>query len=175
MNFQFYVEKLNHSDSFKDFIKENPKAYPCSGFFTIDLENIQKPDNKQHIDFFLPEKKEIVSFQLENECKIVPVENFDKEGKFKFEKISLDNNFEFGEIESLILDEMEKQKIKNKIQKIILSLQNKEGRDYFIGTIFISGFGLVKVRIDLKEMKITDFEKKSFMDMVNVFKKKKEN
>ena len=38
MNLQLYLEKLKSSGVFKEFMKENPKAYLCSGFFTIDKE-----------------------------------------------------------------------------------------------------------------------------------------
>jgi len=38
MNMQFYVEKLSHSEEFKEFMKKNPDAYLCSGFFVIDKE-----------------------------------------------------------------------------------------------------------------------------------------
>jgi hypothetical protein len=66
---------------------------------------------------------------------------------------------------------MEEKRIKNKIQKMIFSLQNLEKRDLLFGTIFISGFGMVKVNIDLKEKRITDFEKKSFWDMFNIMRR----
>ncbi|MCH9031304.1 MAG: ribonuclease E/G, partial [candidate division Zixibacteria bacterium] len=65
------------------------------------------------------------------------------------------------EIEKMLEDEMKKQEINSKIQKIILSLQNLRGKPFLIGTIFISMFGLLNVQIDLSEMKITEFEKKS--------------
>jgi len=54
MNLQFYFEKLHHSEEFKKFIKENPKAYFCSGFVVIDKE---KNENKIHLDYFVPGKK----------------------------------------------------------------------------------------------------------------------
>ncbi len=82
------------------------------------------------------------------------------------------NHFDFDEIEKIISREMEFKKINNKIQKMIFSLQNIEGKDSLLGTIFVSGFGMVKANIDLKEKKITDFEKKSFFDMLNIMRKK---
>ena len=55
---------------------------------------------------------------------------------------------------------------------MIFSLQNVKGKDVLLGTIFVSGFGMIKVNIDLKEKRITDFEKKSFFDMLNIMRKK---
>lgn len=170
MNFQFYLEKLLASGEFEAFLKENPDAYLCSAFFAIDLENLKKPDNQFHFDYFVPSLKKMFSFQTEEEVSKVPLE-----GAVALqvpEKILRGCSFDFEEVENLIKDRMKTEKIKNKIQKILLSLQNKDGKDFLIGTIFISSMGLIKIQINLDEMKIGDFEKKSFFDMVNVFKKK---
>jgi len=166
MNLQFYLEKLNSSNNFKKFMKENPGAFLCSGFFVIDK---QGKDNKQHFDFFVPKNKKIYSFELENNMQLVPIEG--RNGTIPA-KISINCDFDFDEIENLISQEKEKHNIKNKIQKILLSLQKVNGKDFLIGTIFISGLGLLKVNIDISENKIIDFEKKSFFDIMNVFKKK---
>jgi len=64
MNLQFYLEKLKTSKLFSEFKKENPSAYFCSGFFTMDFEG---QDNQRHLDFYIPEKKELFSFKLDKE------------------------------------------------------------------------------------------------------------
>ena len=69
---------------------------------------------------------------------------------------------------------MDKKEIKSKVQKMLWSLQSKDGKNYLLGTVFISMFGLLKVSIDVSDMKLVDFEKKSFMDMLKVTGKKKE-
>lgn len=163
MNLQFYVEKLKFSKEFKNFIKENPDSYSCSGFFTIDKEG---KDNQRHIDFYNPKNKQMFSFKMDSgkaDIELVPTEmNIPKTP----EKLSLDIDFDFNEIESLILKEMEKNEVKAKIQKILVSLQNLEEKIFLVCTVFISGFGLLKVIIDLKQMRVTEFEKKSFFDIV---------
>jgi len=164
MNFAFYVEKLENSEEFKKFKTEFPGAYPCSCFFVIDK---QGNDNKQHFDFYLPSEKKISSFQLEN-SQLVPIQ----ETKEVLEEISLKHDFYFKEIEDLIVKEMEANKVKNDIQKILFSMQRVKGKDYLIGTIFIPMLGMIKVNIDIAEKKITDFEKRSFLDMMKIFKKK---
>lgn len=166
MNFQFYLEKLHNSENFKNFMKENSDAFLCSGFFVIDKEG---KDNKIHFDYFLPKDKKIISFQLEQDIQQVPVEMFDKRIP---KKISIAHDFDFEDIEKMIVMEMEKQGIRNKIQKIILSLQKLKEKDFLVGTVFVSMLGMLKIHIALSEMKITLFEKKSFFDMVNVLKKK---
>ncbi len=67
---------------------------------------------------------------------------------------------------------MKAQGIDNKAQKIILALQRTGGRNILSGTVYLSMFGLLKINMDLGNNEITDFEKKSFFDMINIFKKK---
>ena len=165
MNIQFYMEKLSLSEEFKNFMKDNRDAYLCSGFFVID-KNTKNPDNKQHFDYYIPSSKKMFSFQLEDGIKIVPIDTLNKEIPEKISK----HEFDFDEIEKIIEEEMEKQNVKSKIQKIILSLQNIKGRDYLICTVFISMLGILKVKINLSTEEVTEFEKKSFFDIMKVKK-----
>ena len=160
MNLQFYLEKLHSSEIFKKFMKDDPEAYLCSGFFTIDKEG---KDNKRHFDFYVPGTKQIFSFKVEGGVEISPIELVIEKIP---EKLEINFDFDLEEIEKMIEDEMKKQEIKSKIQKTIFSLQNLKGKPFLIGTIFISMFGLLNVQIDLSEMKIIEFEKKSLFDMV---------
>lgn len=166
MNFQFYLEKLYASEDFQKFMEENKDAYLCSCFFVNDKE---KGDNKQHFDYFLPTDKKMFSFKIESGCERVPVELFDNRVPVK---ISDNYNFSFEEIEKLVMNKMEEEGVKSNVQKILLSLQNVKGKDVLLGTVFISAMGMIKIKIDLNEMEITEFEKKSFMDMFKVIKKK---
>lgn len=164
MNLQFYIEKLKHSEEYNKFMKENPDAYLCSGFFIIDKENLKNPDNKAHLDVYAHSKEKMFNFQLDGETKLLPVEMF--KGNLIPTKIKANSKLDFEEIENMIYDKMEKQGIKNKLQKIIMILQNKDKKDFWICTVFISGFGLLKVNIDDASGKIILFEKKSFFDML---------
>ncbi len=165
MNFQFYLEKLHHSDVFKEFMKENSDAYLSSGFFVIDKEG---KDNKQHFDYYAPLSKNMVSFSVGSEIEKIPVKMFDDKVP---EEVSDKHDFALNDVEKIVVDEIEKQKIKAKVQKIIFSLQRLDGKDFLVGTIFVSGLGMLRIHIDLSEMKITFFEKKSFFDMMKVIKK----
>jgi len=165
MNLQHYFKQLQENKNFQDFQKENPSAYLCSGFFTIDKE---ANENQQHLDFFIPGKEKVFSFQLENDGKMKPLEKFDK---IIPEKMSLDLNLDFDNIENIIKNKMEEKEMKDKIKKLIFSLQKIEQKNMLMGTIFISGFGLLKANIDLENNDIIDFERKSFFDMIRVFKK----
>ncbi len=165
MNLQFYLEKLNSSDVFQEFMKENPTAFLCSGFFVIDKE---KNNNQTHFDFFIPEQNKMFSFKLEDKIEKVPIEVITNIP----EKIPEDIDFRFEDIEALLGKKVIDAKVSNKLQRILLSLQRKNNKDYLIGSIFVSAMAMIKIEIDLLEMKVISFEKKSFFDMIRVVKNK---
>ncbi|MBU1129180.1 MAG: hypothetical protein KJ949_00950 [Nanoarchaeota archaeon] len=167
MNIQFYYEKLQDSKEYQSFMKKNPKAFLCSGFFIIDKK---AQDNRQHFDFYISGNKKIFSFELENNCKKNVLEQL---GDKVPEKLEVNFDFDLNEIEKLVAGEMEKQKINNKIEKMLFSLQTIDGKNLLIGTVFLSMLGLLKVHIDIEKKKVLVCEKKSFFDMVNVKGKKK--
>jgi len=166
MNFQFYLEKLHDSEEFKKFMKENSGAYLCSGFFVIDKE---KSWDEYNFDYYVPSIKKMFSFKLGKGIELVPIDMFDKRVP---EKLSLDCDFKLEEIENIVVKRMEQENIKNKIQRLLFSLQNLDRKAFLVGTVFISGLGILKMNIDLSTKKITDFEKKSFFDMMKIMRKK---
>ena len=167
MDMQFYIEKLKSSKEFQEFKKENKEAYFCSGFFSTDK---QKNNTEVHLDYYIPLKNKIFSFKLGEKIEKNPVEMFDKRIP---EKIPENTNANLEEIEKIIKEKFQEEKINKKIQKILLSLQNLDSKTYLIGTIFTSNLGIVKIKINLPEKEIIEFEKKSFLDMVNVLRKGK--
>lgn len=164
MSFQLYLKELQKNQGFLDFMKENPQAYLCSCFFTIDKEG---EDNKQHLDFFVPEKDKVFSFQMENSAKMMPLDSLGKAP----EKLPQDFDIDFSKVEERIKTKMRSQEINNRVQKLIFALQKMDGKEVLMGTVFLSMFGLLKVSIDIRKREIIEFEKKSFFDMINIFKK----
>ncbi len=167
MNFQFYVEKLRDSERFKKFMKENKDAFLCSCFFLIDKE---EGKDKQHLDFYIPSSGKMFSFPLENESDATPIDLGENKG---FSPLSEENDFNFKDVEKMIQEKMEEEKMNNTIQKMLFSMQNVDGKDVLIGTIFISSLGLLNVTIDLTKKEVKDFKKRTFFDMMDIFKKDK--
>ena len=164
MKFQFYYEKLINSEEYLKFKKEFPKAYFCSAFFVLDNE---KSENKVHFDFYIPEGPKMYSFKLDRKTEFVNVEQFNPQVP---EKLPMNFNFDLKEIEEIIRKEMAEKDIKGRIQKLLFSLQRLKNEDYLIATIFLSNMALLKVEIKLPENKITNFEKRSFFDMIKIVK-----
>ncbi len=169
MNSQFLWEKLENSEIYSKFVDENPSAYLCSGFFMVDLDE-KSPENKYHFDFYVPASGKTFSFELESEIKLIELERTNEK---ILAKVEMKFPFDFDEIKEIILREMEVKKITNKIQKMLFSLQNSDGKDVLFGTVFISAMGLIKVNIDLENKEILEFEKKSLMDMMKIIGKGK--
>lgn len=165
MNFQFYVEKLFASDYFQAFKSEHKDAYPCSAFFVIDKK---EKDAKQHFDFWLPKEKKMFSIKLEDNGEAIPVELIDETVP---KEIALNLTFDFDDVEAAIKERMKHENIKNELQKMLFSLQKKEGEHYLVGTVFISMMGMLKVSYNIDKKHLVDFEKKSFFDIMKVKKK----
>lgn len=169
MNYQFYLEKLNDSKVFIEFMKKNPESYVCTGFFTIDLEG---KSNQSHIDVYIPSKKEVVSFDLSDSVSVIPIESkFGRDIQQNFSvpgKLSGEIDFNFDDVQEIISEEIENRKIKGKIQKIMISLQESKGKSFLICTVFLSMLGLLTVHIDIGDSKpeIILFEKKSLFDLM---------
>ena len=168
MNFKSYYEKLVKSDEYRKFLKENPKAYPCSCLFILDKETSGK-GNSVHFDFWLPKEKKMNSFKIDGDVQLSEVENFDSR---PFEEISLNRNFSFEDVEKMIFNKMSEEKVKGVIQKILFSLQKLDGKEFLVLTAFLNNLGLLKATISLEKMEIISFEKKSLFDMMKIFKGK---
>ena len=168
MNFKFYLEKLENSENFKSFMKENPDAYLCSGFFIIDKQNNGAGD-QQHLDYFIPSQKNLISFCISDACQKNPSDLNDK-NYIPEELLNYDFNFE--EVEKIVTKTMDEKSIKNGIQKILVSLQSKGKKNFLLCTVFISTLGMIRIDISLPEMQVINFEKKSFFDIMKVSKKK---
>lgn len=169
MNFQFYYEKLLDSEDYKKFIKENPEAFHSSGFFAMDLENDGKGD-AVHFDMFLEKPKpKMFSFKVSGKTELLPVDNFDPRTP---EKLSMNYTFDTKEVKKQIEKRMEEDKIKGTLKKILFSLQKLEGVDYLVITAFLDNMAMLKVTYDIADEKITEIERKSFLDMFKVLGKK---
>lgn len=172
MNLHFYIEKLINSEEFRKFKKDNKDAYLCSGFFAIDKKG---KDNQQHLDYFVPKINKMFSFKLnQTPIEMMPVENikFQNNEEFIPEKLRDNITFDFEELEEKLVEKMLEEKIGKSTEKILISIQNKNEKNTAILTVFISNLGLISAVYDLDEMKFTNFEKKSFFDMIRVIKKK---
>ena len=166
MNINESYNKILKSKEYRDFMEQNKSAYLCSCFFMLDKEN-----NSQeiHFDYYIGSEKKMFSFKINSEITLVLLEVFDKRIQ---EKLNLNKNIELENFEKLIVERMEKENIRESIKKFLYSFQCVKGKNLLLVTVFLSKLALLKVSIDISNIEIMDFEKKSFFDMVNIFRKK---
>jgi hypothetical protein len=126
-------------------------------------------DNKQHFDFYVPSEKKIISFEMENKGRQVPIDPINDRvpGHLREEF-----DFEFDEVESLVEESMRKNEVKAKIEKIMVSLQEspEDNKPYLICTVFLSGLGMANVTISVQNKRVISFEKKSFFNLLRKVK-----
>ena len=176
MNLRFYFEKLMNSEAYRNFIKKNPGAFVCSAFFVIDK---QGKGDKQHFDFYVPAKSKIFSFMVEEDFRLVELEGVGgkdsnkRDGKL-FEEIKF-FDIDFKGLERIILERMREEGIKKDIERLLFSLQSYKGKMLLIGSIFLSGLGLLNVKISVPDLQILSFERLSFFDFFKVFKRNNKN
>ena len=164
-----YIRKVKKSQQFRDFLGENPEAYLCSLFFTRDF--LEKKD-ETNIDFYSPEKGNIIIFKL-NEAtgEVERAENKTAESltqkNFVPGKLSQQIKQDIDGMKAIILKEMQKQKIENELQKILVSLTNsEEGKPVWNITGLLKGLGLLQARIEDRTGNVLSMEKRSFFDML---------
>ena len=112
-----FLGKMQKSDEFRRFIHKNPDAFLCSGFFVIDNEG---KDNKIHFDYYCPKSRKMFSFEMENEWRKADLEIVNN---FVPSELLVNYDITFENLERLIDDKMNESNIKNKVQKMIFSLQ----------------------------------------------------
>lgn len=167
MEFQELISKLMQSKEFEDFKKENPDSYPFGGFFSIDLENKGK-NNQYSLDYFIPSLKKAFSFKIEEKVEKIPITVQETE---KMLPIGNNYSFKFKDFQRKIEERMQEENSKEKIQKILYSLQNLEKEDYLLATVFLSGLKMIQATIKISNKEITKFEKKGFLDFLKILKK----
>lgn len=160
MRFSHYLERVHNSAEFKKFKNEHKGAYLCAGFFVLDFETDK---NIHQIDYYLPRKKKIAAFVLDEGVRMHLAETFDNKKPVELEenaKIDLDV------LKGIVQDEMKNKMVTEELLKIIAVLQNVEGKKIWNLSCILSGFGLLKVHIDDETGNILKFEKASMLDFI---------
>jgi len=163
MNLKFLIEKLEESDVFKDFKKENPDAQLCAGFFILDFKEKRE---EQNLDYKIKDK--IATFSLDP-ISLKGVEDILDKTK-PLNELDTGIKIELEKAKQIIDEELVKNKISNRLEKIIAVLQMKDDKPVWNITCMLSGMKIMIVLIDAVEGKILKFENKSLFDLVRPMK-----
>ena len=159
--------RLEKSQVFKDFKKDNPNAFLCAGFFILRLKeglndfSLDYRDDVQIYSFKIPENaSEEITMHAE---KIMeqqkPLDKLEIDAKTVL-KLDLEC------LEGQIKEELSKQKITNPLSEIISVLQISEGKPMWNLTIMLEGFTIITSLINPLSGEVLKFEKKNLFDFV---------
>ncbi len=160
MNFSSVVEKVESSQTFKNFKKENKDAELCAGFFVIDYEQDRK---EQQLDYCLKNGK-IYTFTINKEITLEEAETIEGK-KEKLPKITKEIKIDISDLEKIVQD-----KIKKKILKIIAIIQKYKDKQIWNLTVMTESFEIDKIHIDTQTGEILKFEKRNLFDFVKKVK-----
>jgi hypothetical protein len=160
MNFLSTLEKIETSNSFKQFKKKHSDAKLCAGFFVLDY---QQGKNQQQLDYILKNNK-IFTFIANGEITIKEAETMDT--KEKLPAIKKDIKVDLDDVEKIVEEKMKNEKIKKKIVKTIAVLQKHEGKEIWNLNCMLSGLGILQVHIDCENGEIIKFERKNLFDFI---------
>lgn len=160
MKIQPYLSKLNSSSEYKDFSKKNSDAFMVAAFFVLDLESGK---NQHVIDYYVPSKKKVAAFTLDNQ---VTVQMMDLITKKAPEKLDLKTKIDLDAIQGILEDEMKNRNITDEIKKIIAVIQTVDGKKIWNLNCMLSGMGILNAHVEDSSGTVLRMEKKSFMDIV---------
>lgn len=164
MNFKDCLQKIEDSETFKNFISKNPNSELCAGFFILDFKEKKEDYN---IDYKINDK--ITTFSI-NPTTMAPIlkgqeDILDKSKPLK--KVDPAIEVEIPSLKLIIEKEMANQNVKGELEKIIAVLQtDEEGKTIWNLTCMISGMKIMISIIDAKTEEIIKFDKKSLFDFI---------
>lgn len=162
MTFKETLEKIESSDAFKDFKKQNENAQLVAGFFIIDFIS---NDNKKSLDYIAGGK--IYTFDLlDNEKVKFKEDELIGETNHKLTEIKKEITVEVDELKSIAGTRILDEGISAKFSKIIAILQNNNNKQVWNLTCMLDGLIIINILIDADTEEIIKFERRSMMDLI---------
>lgn len=160
MKINVYLNKLNNSKEYKDFMKKYSDAYLIAGFFVLDLE---EGKNIHQIDYYIPSKKKIAAFTLDSHVHLQILDTMNRQVP---PKLDLVTNIDLDTIPGILDDEMKNRSITEEIKKIVAIIQNIEGKKIWNVNCVLSGMSILKAHIEDDSKSVLKMEKSSIMDYI---------
>jgi len=160
MKLKPYIDKLEQSSKYKEFNSKYPESFPIAGFFILDFESGK---NMHQIDFYVPSQKKIAAFTLDGKVDLQLLEMLNKKVP---EKLDIKSNIDLEAIKGILMDEMHNRGFSEDIKKIIVILQQIDGKKIWNAHCVLTGMEIVKSHIDDETKTILRIEKISIMDLI---------
>lgn len=171
MNLSALLQKVEASPEYKSFKKASPDATLCAGFFILDFKEQRQ---SYALDYITDSGKDLFSFNYDLAGDTISMKQEELiQGQKKLEEVNPRVKVEIEDLKNIVEEELKKNKILNKLEKIIAVLQNENEKTIWNLTCMCDGFAIIMVHVDSKELNILKFEKKSLFDFVSVKKGEK--
>lgn len=147
-------DKLQETKEFKDYKKENPRAYFSAAFLMIESLNIDEV--KWQIDYYDPETHKASTFAFNsNNIEFKTGEDLLQKKKEDIDEIKLDSvKINFDKTIEIINKFREKKHPEEKAQKIIVILQKFKNHIIWNLTYITSNLNLLNFKVDAVNGKI---------------------
>ena len=154
------LQELKETEIYKNFLEENPEAFFAVGFFILDLE---KETETFQLDFFIPEKKQITSFEFPFKKAKTHEDKIENLAEQSCEiKIDLDD----------LKSEVKKRIAENNSSIIPTKIIATISKNQWNLTCMDNALGIVQLKINSKTGEQDSFNKGSLMDFMGIQKKK---
>lgn len=165
MKLDHYIKRVEESPEYKKFRQDHRKAYLSAGFFVLDFE---AGKNMHQVDFFIPGTKKVVTFKID---KGVSMQTSDPlKLKKKPEPVEGETNLDLDALKGIVHDEMLNRTVTSEIKKIIVVLQQEQGKKIWRLNCITGDMAILKVNVDDEKGSVLDFEKASLFDIIKKVK-----
>ena len=161
MKIQPYVQKLESSQIYKKFRKDNNESFLVAGFFILDYES---GVNMHQIDYYVPSKKQVAAFNLDGEVEVRLLDMMSKE-KVP-EKLDLKTKVDLDAIKGILEDEMKNRNITESIKKCVAVIQVVDGKKLWVLNCVLSGMEILKAHVDDNSRTVLKMERASMLDYI---------
>jgi len=160
MKIRPYVEKLEHSREYTEFIKKYPDAKIVAGFFVLDFQDGQ---HIHQIDFYLPKQNKVAAFTLDNKITLQLMELMSDKVP---EALDINTNIDLDALKGILTDELKNRNISDEITKMVAVIQNVKGKKIWNVNCVLSGMEIVKAHIEDESKTVLKVEKLSMTDLL---------
>lgn len=164
MSFKELFKKIQSSKEFKSFKEKNKNTFLFSAFFVL------LPDfstEKQQLDYYISEKKKVVTFFIENDQVKHRQEDF--KPKDRITKLDEKIKIDFPGLQEIIEKEIRKQKLTTfSVNKIIAILQKQKQKQIWNMICLLDGLKMLRIHVDCFNGKIIESKQGSMLDFVQV-------
>jgi len=161
MKIQPYVQKLESSQIYKKFRKDNNESFLVAGFFILDYES---GVNMHQIDYYVPSKKQVAAFNLDGEVEVRLLDMMSKE-KVP-EKLDLKTKVDLDALKGILEDEMKNRSITESIKKCVAVIQVVDGKKLWVLNCVLSGMEILKAHVDDNSRTVLKMERASMLDYI---------